>query len=430
MPFRNDLVFIKNFLDFMRFSTFAIAATCLVGNAVAVTDCSDIAADDTWYIELVGAGIGAAALGTATALKTALPGTDIEELNAHLDNGDACAAALLTFATSVRAVKTTDSANVANDCDATKTASACVARMQTHINTLNGNDAMRSRSILTGLSTIECTSTEWTDLTYEFRSVVPIYVAAKYAASSLAAGTVIADDANLADLDTAITGITCEECLNYLAADLYFLYNDDGTLEAACANPYTSGCETALGGPLTAFGSCSGQVLNRGATRTCTDTQFAALVNVDVADSILAASVDSTSAVALSTALTALYESITFENLAAPCWTCFTELAHAVFNLDEVDLAICADIESADCADIIGDYIAGFEDCSGSPFALKAITTSEPTITTATTTTSSVTTTAAVTATATGTTTATTTKSSMFTVISGGLAALIFIVAL
>ena len=163
----------------------------------------------------------------------------------------------------------------------------------------------------------------------------------------------------------------------------------------------------------------------------CTDAQFVELLNFGVAESILAAAIDSTTAVDFTAVLAALYTSITYSDLVAPCWPCFTELAHAVFNLSEIDLVICKDIFSSDCNDIIGDSVIGFEDCSGSPFILEAVTTTIAPTTVAATSTTAATTAAATTTTAAVTTTAgTTTKSSIFPVYSNGLAVLILLVAL
>ena len=388
-------------------------------------DCSDIPGNATWYSALVGAGIAATESYIESTLSSRIRAAGGPSVIAdHLSASDACGTAVLTFANAVFALKT----SVSTSCTSPNQASlTCLVHLSEAINVLNAETAMDGRDIVTGLTSYRCTSDEWTALTYEFRSVVPIYVAIKHVADSSAALAVFHVDANLADFAAAVAGIACETCFDNLASDLYTQYTTVPAVGSACANPYTSACETALATSLTAFGVCSGHVLNRGPTSTtCTDAEFAAFIDFGVAESIVAAAIDSTSAEAFTHAITALLASLTEENLEAPCWSCFTDLAYTVFNLNEMDLAICEDIESSECLDIIGDYITGFQDCSGSAFALKTSTTTvAPTTTLAastTTTAASTITTAARTTTAADTTTAaTTTKSSMLTVTSAGL---------
>ena len=320
-------------------------------------------------------------------------------------------------------------------CATNKYSQGCIDVFDTQPTTGTLGSPLKEFEICTG-KTVDrtdktCTTAEWRGLTYKFRSLVPIYVAVKRVARINAAGSVIANDANLVDFAAVITGITCRACFDILTVDLYTLYRFDPDVESACANPYTSECETALATPLRAFQYCSGRVLNRAPTNTiCTYTQYSALIDFGVAESIVAAAIDSKSDFSFTKALKTLHTSVYYSDLEAPCWSCFAELAYAVFNLNEFDLAVCKDILSSACDQIIGDYIIGFEDCSGSLFILGAITTTiVPTTTVMTP--AGVGITASATIEVTYTTAAvTTTKSSIFPVYSSGLAVLILLVAL
>lgn len=254
-----------------------------------------------------------------------------------------------------------------------------------------------------------CSSYERNNLAYEFKSFVPMLIAAKYADDMYDAADMISTSDDLAALYEALDGLTCESCFNAFMADANFLYNNDSDVYSDCADPYSTDCADIMADALDRFESCSGFSLNRGPNITvCTASEFDDLLALGVSDDVVAAAVDSSTTIRLLSALADVLDTIETEELDAPCWICFTELARAINDLGATDLGVCEDdITGDDCYDIIGSFLDGFETCSGSTFALKTITT-----TTTTTTSTTATTTASTTATGTTTTTAATTTKS------------------
>lgn len=235
--------------------------------------------------------------------------------------------------------------------------------------------------VISEMSVAICTADEWTALGYPNRSMVPLIVAGKYSSDALETDSV------LAYLKEAITGLACEPCFSRFISDINALYASDDSVESTCADPYSADCRTALSVPLGAFTSCSAQELNWSSTSTlCTEAEFESLVTLQVPANVIAAAFSSNSEEAFAEALNSVFTAIDTANLEAPCWSCFTELAHAVYNLDPADTNMCQDIFSDACLTFIGTELNAFENCSGSVFVLHTTTTIYPTTSTSTST--------------------------------------------
>ena len=265
----------------------------------------------------------------------------------------------------------------------------------------------------------QCTTDEEAALSADFKSFVPLYIAAKHAANQYTAGELIDVLPAFEEMPAAIDGITCASCFRAFTADAYYQFTNDSAIESLCVNPYSADCEEALSVILNRFDECSGITFTNDATITCSDDEYAALANGGINNAVLSLALSSEHVTAMLSQLDTILAGAVADDLTAPCWTCYVELSLAIFELSDADKVTCANLLGSGCLLVLSEAVSAFETCSGSAFAgsVDVETTTTTTSEVATTTTETPTTTAA---------TTTTTKSAFIPSLAAAAAVLIF----
>ena len=298
--------------------------------------------------------------------------------------------------------------NAANECATDAFDAECVASFTTAPAAGTLGSSSDEFEICSGfamdITPTVCDASEWSELSDRYKSLVPMYLAAKYASDEYEAGNMISNNDDLYTLLVATNELTCFSCFNAFVVDAYIASTNYG-VATDCLNPYTTACADALPDILTRFKFCSGHWLTYPAVSTvCSESEFDVMLAVGATDDALAAGLDSITEVHLEAVLARIADTLAEVSLDIPCWPCVVDLARTLYALSSTNQAKCEDISSTNCYAVIGDEIDAFETCSGFEFALAPTTT-----TTTTTTTITTGTTAATTVTTTTTTTAATT---------------------
>lgn len=247
---------------------------------------------------------------------------------------------------------------------------------------------------LSARSTV-CSATEIADLSPMITSVIPFIVLARTVISDTP-GTVtdmLAEAINrLSNVPgfASGAGAPCVGCFAGLMSDIITEFDADANLANMCEDEYSNGClgHDFLDDPLARFEACSGIELTKETAYSCDDDQYNLLTSTNLISglfSIAVANVNTT----LATVFEAINQDIaTIEaatNVNLPCANCLGDMVISLFDLPDVDKAVCEESPSS-CVGLVEvlPIINKFAACTNHTFAASSLlpaTTAAPTST-------------------------------------------------
>ena len=207
----------------------------IVTGVARITTCSDIPANATWYTKLVSHVVttGTTTYLTGTALETVLTVSPLT-MNFHLSYGDTCGLLLLAFRNTAAGLYATASTPCASSLEGS---AACLVVLYDAINTLNASVSMDGEDIVTGVTSIRCSTTDW---------VAHMLSANRWTA-------LLSAKANSSG--RVATSLACDSCITTLYAALPTTgdcFGSDAAFSDACR------ADPTVAPALSAFAACTG----------------------------------------------------------------------------------------------------------------------------------------------------------------------------